>query len=205
MSDKRHAGHTPQSALLLTYKQQRNVQHKCKGHHRGSTWGDLHRLPLSHSAVGVASSTSAQCFRAMSSCTSQRGRVSRARKALNRCDAQVQGLTCLRFGRGEPWCCISLRHRRKQTSWRALIPKKEKAVHSTAPLLHFFSRAVFVFLLPLYIVAFVQRAKRSGPCATCRVRVRAVACAPGAKQNEGSEHRGAADNRHANTKSIKDD
>ena len=126
MSDKRHAGHTPQSALLLTYKQQRNVQHKCKGHHRGSTWGDLHRLPLSHSAVGVASSTSAQCFRAMSSCTSQRGRVSRARKALNRCDAQVQGLTCLRFGRGEPWCCISLRHRRKQTSWRALIPKKEK-------------------------------------------------------------------------------
>ena len=76
---------------------------------------------------------------------------------------------------------------------RALIPKKEKAVHSTAPLLHFFSRAAFVFLLPLYIVAFVQRAKRSGPCATCRVRARAVACAPGAKQNEGSEHRGTVD------------
>ena len=155
--------------------------------------GDLHGLPHSLSHCGAASSTSAPAYIEVCSCTSQRGRVSRARKALNRCDAQVQGLTCLRFGRGEPWCCISLRHRRKQTSWRALIPKKEKAVHSTAPLLHFFSRAAFVFLLPLYIVAFVQRAKRSGPCATCRVRARAVACAPGAKQNEGSEHRGTVD------------
>ena len=155
--------------------------------------GDLHGLPHSLSHCEAASSTSAPAYIEVCSCTSQRGRVSRARKALNRCDAQVSSLTCLRFGRGEPWCCISLRHRRKQTSGRALIPKKEKAVHSTAPLLHFFSRAAFVFLLPLYIVAFVQRAKRSGPCATCRVRARAVACAPVAKQNEGSEHRGTVD------------
>ena len=113
------------SAFLLSCKERRIQQHKSKRGHRESSWGGPSRTAaLSH--CEAASSTSAPAYIEVCSCTSQRGRVSRARKALNRCDAQVQGLTCLRFGRGEPWCCISLRHRRKQTSWRALIPKKEK-------------------------------------------------------------------------------